>query len=954
MNTRVTRPTSAPVTARWRSWRTVQLLGVTLLVAAGLTVGLSTRATAIGSGSTITTAIETLGTVTAGTPYSSGQEVDIVIPANSVLTPTAINVNMVECQAPGGVVPTDPAACDGETIQGASIHPNPDGSVDLHTETNSLYTLYAIPDLASLGETSGPVCNLTNECVLYIGQNQNDFTQPHFWSSPFYINPNGGVDSGANPGDGSPPPISSAPSASASTVVGSAATATADGADPVTVTVTLLDTYGVPVPGKTVDLAQGSGHSTITPNASPEVSDSNGVATFTATDAATESVTYTATDTTDSIQLDQQATVGFQTPTVSPSHSTVVASPASVALGGSSTVTVTLKDQAATPQPLANKQVTLTGSGSTVIGSPNPATTDAQGVVAFSVTDDTAETVTYSARDATDNVGLSATPTVTFGTLSVSAATSSVVGVSPSPVGSFGTQVTVTLLSVTSSPVPGKEVTLSSSSTTVTITPESPPNLTGTDGVASFTVTDSVPENGIVFTANDATDNLPLTQTATVSFELPTPSPTNSTLTESLPTAPADGSTQVAIFVTIRDQFDNVLSGKVVNLQANTPSSVQFHPIQIGGSGTAGTTNSAGTAQFEADDEAAETVTFTAIDTTDNVHVNASVSVTYVAGPANAATSTVASSPSSVPADGTTASTVTVTLKDHFGNAVAGKAISLAAQPSTTGSVIHAIHATTDASGDATFSVTDSTDEVVSFVATDTTDSLPLDAQGVVTFGNPPAPPPVLADSDVVADQGSVPADGSSSATVTVLLYGASGNPVAGKSVSLNASGGSSVITPMTGSMGIQERPAVVTGTSGSNGQAQFAVTDSTTESVTYTATDTTDNMPLTGLSVTISFTAVQAGTSTSTTTTTVPGSSGSTSTTTTSTTPPAVPAATGGATPSGDTGTGASGTPGGGAAAPTLAYTGSPSLLPWLFGAGTLLLVIGTLGRRLLTRRSR
>ena len=41
-------------------------------------------------------------------------------------------------------------------------------------------------------------------------------------------------------------------------------------------------------------------------------------------------------------------------------------------------------------------------------------------------------------------------------------------------------------------------------------------------------------------------------------------------------------------------------------------------------------------------------------------------------------------------------------------------------------------------------------------------------------------------------------------------------------------------------------------------------MTDKTAESVTFTATDVTDNMPLTGLSVTISFTPVTGGSATS------------------------------------------------------------------------------------------
>ena len=155
-------------------------------------------------GSILPGASAPVGSVTAGTPFSSGQQINVVVPANTDL-PHNTNVNVVECSAPNGVTPTTPSACDGNTIQGPSLHPRSNGSVDLHGQTNTLFTLYALPDFGSLGETSGVTCDLHTRCILYIGDNQNDFTAPHYWSQPFSINPNGGVDSGASPGDGTAP-----------------------------------------------------------------------------------------------------------------------------------------------------------------------------------------------------------------------------------------------------------------------------------------------------------------------------------------------------------------------------------------------------------------------------------------------------------------------------------------------------------------------------------------------------------------------------------------------------------------------------------------------------------------------------------------------------------------------------------------------------------------------------
>jgi adhesin/invasin len=176
-----------------------------------------------------------------------------------------------------------------------------------------------------------------------------------------------------------------------------------------------------------------------------------------------------------------------------------------------------------------------------------------------------------------------------------------------------------------------------------------------------------------------------------------------------------------------------------------------------------------------------------------------------------------------------------------------------------------------------------------------------------------------VADSVLSASATSAPADGTSVVTVTAQLNDANGAAVAGKTVALNLQGaGHSVVT-------------TVTGVTDQNGLATFTVTDTTVETVTYTAKDVTDNLPIANQSVTISFTTPTATTSTTTagtTTTTSTGSSNSSGST------GAATAANGGTV---------------GASSGQLALTGSPSLLPWLVGFGLFLLVCGSLGRRLL-----
>jgi hypothetical protein len=177
-------------------------LAATAAAGAFAALALSSPAGAAGpaSGSIVPGSAQAVAPYTAGKPFSSGQNINVVIPANSAFAGSSANINIVECAAPNGVVPSDPSNCDGNTIQGNTIIPNADGSF-----TYTGYTVYALPDPNFEGN-SGPTCGdtLATECILYVGNNQNDFTQPHLWSQPFLINSNGGVDSGANPGDGTP------------------------------------------------------------------------------------------------------------------------------------------------------------------------------------------------------------------------------------------------------------------------------------------------------------------------------------------------------------------------------------------------------------------------------------------------------------------------------------------------------------------------------------------------------------------------------------------------------------------------------------------------------------------------------------------------------------------------------------------------------------------------------
>ena len=94
---------------RRRSWALLQLSGIGCLVAGAVTLGLGVGvgATEPASGSIVPGSAVAVAPFTADTPFSSGQNINVVIPANSAFAGSTTNVNIVECAAPNGVPPTD-------------------------------------------------------------------------------------------------------------------------------------------------------------------------------------------------------------------------------------------------------------------------------------------------------------------------------------------------------------------------------------------------------------------------------------------------------------------------------------------------------------------------------------------------------------------------------------------------------------------------------------------------------------------------------------------------------------------------------------------------------------------------------------------------------------------------------------------------------------------------------
>jgi hypothetical protein len=223
--------------------------------------------------------------------------------------------------------------------------------------------------------------------------------------------------------------------------------------------------------------------------------------------------------------------------------------------------------------------------------------------------------------------------------------------------------------------------------------------------------------------------------------------------------------------------------------------------------------------------------TFTAISATGS-KIGTSGSVTINVGSVSAGTSTVNASPASVLADGSTTSTVTVTLLDAGSNPVSEKTTTLAKTSGSGTPTISAASGPSSTAGVVTFTVKSTTAASDVFTATDVTDaSLVIIATTTVNFT---AGPVSASTSTVAASPSSIPDDGATISTITVTLLDVNHNPVSGKTVTLAAGSGSSTISAASG-------PSSVSGV------VTFTVKDlSHVESVTYTATDTTDTRVIT------------------------------------------------------------------------------------------------------------
>jgi hypothetical protein len=236
----------------------------------------------------------------------------------------------------------------------------------------------------------------------------------------------------------------------------------------------------------------------------------NGLATFPALTVNTGATGYTLAASSTGLSGTVSGTFNVSTGVVSASQSTVAVSPASiVAGGGSSAITVTVRDGSGTPLP--GVTVTLSASGSNTIVQP-AGLTNASGVASGSLSSTSAGVKTVTAT--ASGVVINQKPTITVTAAAISASQSTVQAIPTTVVVNSPSSIAVTAKDQFGNPVSGASVQLVASGSGVTLT--QPSTVTDATGVATGSVKAS---NTGTVTVSATAGGVALTQTASVTIE---------------------------------------------------------------------------------------------------------------------------------------------------------------------------------------------------------------------------------------------------------------------------------------------------------------------------------------------------------------------------------------------------------------------------------------------------
>ncbi|MGC5169034.1 invasin domain 3-containing protein [Microbacterium sp. DT81.1] len=521
----------------------------------------------------------------------------------------------------------------------------------------------------------------------------------------------------------------------------------ADGTSESEITVLLLDANGNPVPtgGDTVEITTTAG----TIGSTTDNGDGTYSATLTApTTTGTATVgfllnTVTATDTVD---------VGFVPDVPDPTTSAITVSPAELVADGASTstVTVTVRDANGNPLTTGGEDVEI---GST-LGSVGATTDNGNGTYTATLTAPTTPG-TATVGFTLNTVAGTDTAAVQFVPGPADPATSTITATPAQLVadGASESEITVLLLDANGNPVPTGGDTVQVTATAGTI------GATTDNGDGTYTATLTSPTTVGTATVGFTLNTVTATDTATVAFVPGAADATTSTITAAPASVTADGAATSTVTVTLLDANANPLTagGDTVAITSTD--------------GTIGATTDDNDGTYTATLTAPTTVgTATVGFTLNTVTGTDTASVTFVAGAAVAIESTISASPTSITANGSSASQITVTLFDIAGNPLTtgGDTVTVASTRGTVGTV------TDNSNGSYTAVLTSATTTGPANVSFRVNGATGTDTANVIFVAGPAD----AGTSTIDATPGSIPADGASTSAVTVTLVDANGNPV--------------------------------------------------------------------------------------------------------------------------------------------------------------------------------
>lgn len=463
----------------------------------------------------------------------------------------------------------------------------------------------------------------------------------------------------------------------------------ANGAATSRIIVTLRDSNGNRLSGRSVSLSSNSSNADI--DAVNSTTNSSGEARFDVSNSAEENVTFTARA--DGITINEQVTVRFVG--VDAGESAVASNREKVIANGTavSRITVTARDEDG--DRLEDVSVTLDSNSSNVDIDDDNQSTNSDGEAVFEVRNQTAETVTFTARSM--GVTVDETVTVRFVTLDPNESAISSNRGRVQANGVMAATIQVTAKDEDGDELEGVEIDLIPNSDEPEI--DDSQAVTNSNGVAEFEVSSTVAEN-VQFQARGG--GVTIAENVAVRF-LPV-DPDQSEMTISTAKVLANGNAEAAITVTARDEDGNPFGFTKIALAQNGGSST-IEKVQE-------TTNEEGIARFRVRNEQVEEITYSAQAT--GVTLSETVSVKFVT--VDPGQTTVAIDPERVQANGEEESKITITARDADGDVLQGARIQLEVLNGTVS--VDDDDQTTNSEGEAIFTVTSELPQIVNFQIT--------------------------------------------------------------------------------------------------------------------------------------------------------------------------------------------------------------------------------------------